>query len=128
MIDKRPAAIARCRDVADIIACVRFGREHGARLAIRGGGHNVAAVIAGVGPGPANAGLIAQWTRDYWEELHPASAGGACVNFLMDEGRDRVKAPSRGNCYPLAQIKRRYDPGNVFHVNQNIEPAGEPNP
>src|SRR3979411_230223 len=40
MIDKRPAAIARCRDVADVIACVRFGREHGVELAVRGGGHN----------------------------------------------------------------------------------------
>ena len=40
MIDKRPAAVARCRDVADVIACVRFGREHGVELAVRGGGHN----------------------------------------------------------------------------------------
>ena len=42
MIDKRPAAIARCHDVADVIACVRFGREHGVDLAVRGGGHNAA--------------------------------------------------------------------------------------
>ena len=42
MIDKRPAAIARCRDVADVIACVRFGRDHGIELAVRGGGHNAA--------------------------------------------------------------------------------------
>src|SRR5438477_8334704 len=42
MIDKRPAAIARCRDVADVIACVRFAREHGAEIAVRGGGHNAA--------------------------------------------------------------------------------------
>jgi FAD/FMN-containing dehydrogenase len=40
MIDKRPAAIARCRDVADVIACVRFGREHDIEIAVRGGGHN----------------------------------------------------------------------------------------
>src|ERR1700735_1740787 len=42
MIDKHPAAIARCRDVADVIACVRFGRDHGIELAVRGGGHNAA--------------------------------------------------------------------------------------
>ena len=42
MIDKRPAAIARCRDVADVVSCVRFGRDHGAELAVRGGGHNAA--------------------------------------------------------------------------------------
>ena len=41
MIDKRPAAIARCRDVADVITCVRFAREHGLAIAVRGGGHNV---------------------------------------------------------------------------------------
>src|ERR1700681_2338245 len=40
MIDKRPAAVVRCRDVADVIACVRFGREHGLEIAVRGGGHN----------------------------------------------------------------------------------------
>src|ERR1700722_5225688 len=42
MIDKHPAAIVRCRDVADVIACVRFAREHGAEIAVRGGGHNAA--------------------------------------------------------------------------------------
>src|SRR6202789_3236251 len=42
MIDKHPAAIARCRDVADVIGCVRFGRDHGIELAVRGGGHNAA--------------------------------------------------------------------------------------
>src|SRR5438477_11036594 len=39
MIDKHPAAIARCRDTADVIACVRFAREHGVEIAVRGGGH-----------------------------------------------------------------------------------------
>src|SRR6201991_1596200 len=42
MIDKHPAAIARCRDTADVITCVRFAREHGAEIAVRGGGHNAA--------------------------------------------------------------------------------------
>ena len=42
MIDKHPAAIARCRDTADVIACVRFAREHGTEIAVRGGGHNAA--------------------------------------------------------------------------------------
>src|SRR5881275_1640055 len=40
MIDKRPAAIARCRDAADVVSCVRFAREHGVEIAVRGGGHN----------------------------------------------------------------------------------------
>jgi hypothetical protein len=94
-------------------------------FAYRDGGW--AGVIVGVDPDPANAGLISQWARDYWQELHPASAGGAYVNFLMDEGQDRVKASYRGNYDRLAQVKQRYDPGNTFHINQNIQPASEPN-
>src|SRR5215467_15579422 len=42
MIDKRPAAIVRCRDAADVVACVRFAREHSIEIAVRGGGHNAA--------------------------------------------------------------------------------------
>jgi FAD/FMN-containing dehydrogenase len=80
-------------------------------------------VIVGVDPDPANAGAISQWTRDYWEELHPTSAGGAYVNFMMEEGQERVRSSYRGNYQRLAEVKRRYDPENVFHVNQNIRLA-----
>jgi FAD binding domain/Berberine and berberine like len=81
-----------------------------------------AEVIVGVDPDPANAELIKDWTIEYWEALHPYSMGGAYVNFMMDEGQERVQATYRGNYERLAQIKRRYDPDNVFHVNQNIAP------
>jgi FAD/FMN-containing dehydrogenase len=84
-----------------------------------------AGVIVGVDPDPANAELISSWARDYWAALHPTSAGGAYVNFLGDEGEDRVRAAYRGNYERLARIKRRYDPENTFHVNQNIRPAAE---
>jgi hypothetical protein len=90
-------------------------------FAYRDGGW--AGVIVGVDPDPASARAISQWARDYWEELHPASAGGGYVNFLMDEGQDRIRAAYRGNYARLAQIKARYDPDNTFHVNQNIRPA-----
>ena len=93
-------------------------------FAYRDGGW--AGVIVGVDPDPANADRISQWARDYWEALHPTSAGGADVNFLMDEGQDRVRASYRGNYDRLAQIKDRYDPGNTFHINQNIKPASVP--
>ena len=64
-----------------------------------------------------------RWTRDYWEALHPLSAGGAYVNMMMEEGQDRIRASYRGNYDRLSAIKAIYDPTNFFHVNQNIEPA-----
>jgi hypothetical protein len=61
-------------------------------------------VIVGVDPDPANAGAIRQWTVDYWEATHPY-AGGGCINFLMDEGQDRVRASYRDNYQRLAEVK-----------------------
>ena len=80
--------------------------------------------MVGVDPDPANADEIKAWTIDYWEALHPYSAGGAYVNFMMDEGQERVQATYGENYERLAKIKGHYDPDNVFHVNQNIRPAG----
>ncbi|WP_047864872.1 FAD-binding oxidoreductase [Rubrobacter aplysinae] len=80
-------------------------------------------VIAGVDPEPANRELIIDWSRDYWEAIHPHSAGGAYVNMMMDEGQERVRASYRDNYDRLAAVKREYDPGNLFRVNQNIVPA-----
>jgi hypothetical protein len=94
-------------------------------FAYRDGGW--AGVIGGIDPDPANAGRMSQWAQDYWQELHPTSAGGAYVNFLMNEGQDRVKASYRGNYDRLVQIKSRYDPDNIFHINQNIQPASPAN-
>lgn len=84
---------------------------------------NFAEVIVGVDPDPANNEHMIQWARDYWLALHPYSSGGAYVNMMMDEGQDQVKAAYRDNYARLAQVKARYDPTNLFHVNQNIEPA-----
>ena len=81
-------------------------------------------VIVGVDPDPANAAAIKQWTVDYWDATHPYSAGGAYVNFMMDEGQDRVRATYGTNYDRLAEIKAVYDPANLFRVNQNIRPAG----
>ena len=79
-------------------------------------------VIVGVDPDPANAEKITAWTKDYWSALHPYSLGGAYVNFMMDEGIDRIKATYRDNYDRLLAIKQKYDPSNFFHVNQNIRP------
>jgi hypothetical protein len=90
-------------------------------FAYRDGGW--AGVIVGVDPDPANNASLTQWAQDYWRDLHPTSAGGAYINFMMAEGEDRIRASYRGNYDRLAEVKRRYDPDNAFHVNQNIVPA-----
>ena len=78
----------------------------------------------GVDPDPAKKDLIVTWARQYWEDVHPYSAGGAYVNFMMEEeGEERVKASYRDNYERLAAIKRTYDPTNFFRVNQNIQPS-----
>jgi berberine-like enzyme len=83
-----------------------------------------AEVIIGVDPDPANKERIVTWATDYWHALHPHSAGGAYVNFMMDEeGEDRVKASYRENYERLVAVKNKYDPGNFFRVNQNINPV-----
>jgi FAD/FMN-containing dehydrogenase len=82
-----------------------------------------AEVIVGVDPNPADKDKISNWARDYWIALHPYSAGGAYVNFMMDEGEDRIRATYGKNYDRLARIKKRYDPANFFRVNQNIKPT-----
>jgi FAD/FMN-containing dehydrogenase len=80
-------------------------------------------VIVGVDGDPASAGKLRDWAVGYWEALHPYSAGAAYVNFMMDEGQERVQATYGSNYERLARIKAQYDPDNVFRVNQNIRPA-----
>lgn len=81
-----------------------------------------AQVIVGVDPNPANKDKISAWAKEYWDAVHPYSAGGAYVNFMMDEGEDRVKASYKGNYDRLVAVKTKYDPNNLFRVNQNIKP------
>ena len=82
-----------------------------------------AEVIFAVDPDPANADAMRDWCVGYYDATHPYSAGGAYVNFMMEEGQERVKATYRDNYDRLAKVKAQYDPDNVFRVNQNIMPA-----
>ncbi len=81
-------------------------------------------VIAGIDPDPALADRLMTWGRAYWKAVHPYNLGGAYINFMMDdEADDRLRATYGDNFGRLAQVKAKWDPGNLFRVNQNIEPA-----
>jgi FAD/FMN-containing dehydrogenase len=84
---------------------------------------NFAEVMVGVDPDPANNERMIAWARNYWTALHPYSAGGGYINMIMDEGQELVRAAYGENYDRLAQIKAKYDPNNLFRVNQNIVPA-----
>jgi FAD/FMN-containing dehydrogenase len=98
-------------------------RKKAADTAFSYRGTKFAEVIVGVDPDPANRDKIVGWARSYWDAVHPHSAPGAYVNFMMDEGMGRIEATYGENYARLRRVKARYDPGNLFHVNQNIEPA-----
>jgi hypothetical protein len=82
-------------------------------------------VIAGIDPDPTKAPVLKAWVKDYWAAVHPLNGhGGGYVNFMMaDEGNARVRASYGPNHARLVAVKRKYDPGNLFRVNQNIDPA-----
>lgn len=79
-------------------------------------------VIAGIDPDPAKGDSLKDWGRAYWKAVHPFSSGAGYVNFMMEEGEDRIKAAFGDNYDQLVKIKTKYDPTNFFRVNQNIKP------
>jgi FAD/FMN-containing dehydrogenase len=80
-------------------------------------------VIAGIDPDPHKAEAITRWSKAYWEAVRPHTSGGGYVNFMMgDEGERRLEATYGDNYERLAALKKKYDPSNLFRVNQNIPP------
>jgi hypothetical protein len=78
-------------------------------------------VIAGIDPDPRRAESLVQWARGYWEALRPYTLGAAYVNFMMpDESDKRIRATYGVNYPRLVQLKKQFDPENLFRVNQNI--------
>jgi hypothetical protein len=80
-------------------------------------------VICGIDPDPAKAPALKTWAREYWEAIHPFNMKGAYLNFMMEEGDERIRATYGDNYDRLGAIKKKYDPANFFRVNQNIKPA-----
>jgi FAD/FMN-containing dehydrogenase len=86
-----------------------------------------AMVIAAIDSNPQQAGPLTRWGRAYWEAVHKYNLPGAYSNFMMDdEGDERVQATYGENYGRLAALKGKYDPANLFRVNQNIRPAPPP--
>ena len=81
-----------------------------------------ATVIAGMWPEPADNEKNVKWVKDYYKALEPHSSKGGYINFMADDDQGRIKENYRGNYDRLVAAKRHYDPGNLFHMNQNIKP------
>ncbi len=85
---------------------------------------NWSMVIAAIDADPKQADALKAWGREYWKAVHPFNLEAAYVNFMMDdEVQGRVQATYGDNYARLVEVKTRYDPTNLFHVNQNIKPA-----
>jgi len=83
---------------------------------------NFATVIAGMWPDPAQNEAGIEWVRSYYDDLAPLSESGGYVNFMAGDDQGRIRANYRGNYDRLVGVKRTYDPDNLFHLNQNIQP------
>jgi len=81
-----------------------------------------ATVIAGMWPDPSQNEANTEWVRGYYQATAPHSEEGGYINFMAADDQDRIATNYRGNYERLVDIKRKYDPGNLFHVNQNIKP------
>lgn len=82
-------------------------------------------LILGIGQDPADDEAIRTWARGFHAAVEPFSTGGVYVNYMDQDERDRVGA-AYGSAHfrKLSEIKKRYDPENLFRRNQNIVPSG----
>ena len=72
---------------------------------------------------PAETAGHIQWTRDYWTAVEPFASGEVYVNHLDAEEATRIRAAYSGNYERLVALKNKYDPANLFRMNQNIRPT-----
>jgi FAD/FMN-containing dehydrogenase len=83
---------------------------------------NFATVIAGMWPDPTQNKANIKWVRDYYDATAPLSEEGGYINFAADDDQGRAPANFGKNYKRLVDVKRKYDPDNLFHLNQNIKP------
>jgi FAD/FMN-containing dehydrogenase len=98
-------------------------RVGAAETAFANRGMKYSPVIAAQWMDPADNDANIAWARGYAEALRPYSAAGGYVNFMDAEDQGRVAENYGANYERLVAVKGKYDPGNLFHVNQNIKPA-----
>jgi hypothetical protein len=101
-------------------ACHRVGPEETAW------GHRdatFATVIAGMWPDPADNDASIAWVRGYYDETVAHSQRGGYINFMSEDDEGNASANFGANYQRLAEVKRVWDPDNLFHLNQNIKPA-----
>ncbi|HXG94533.1 MAG TPA: FAD-binding oxidoreductase [Blastocatellia bacterium] len=84
---------------------------------------NFCTLIAGAWPDAADNERNTKWVRDYYEALRPYSEEGGYVNFMTDDDQSRIRDNYQQNYDRLVEVKKRYDPANLFRMNQNIEPS-----
>ena len=82
-----------------------------------------ATVVAGMWPDPGDNEANIRWVRDYSDAITPHSEEGGYINFMAADDQQRVSANYGANYGRLVEVKRSYDPDNLFHLNQNIEPG-----
>lgn len=98
------------------------GRVGASETAFAYRGATFAPVIVAAWEDPAQDGERIKWVRDYYDATAPHSEAGGYVNFMSDDDQGRVEDNYGGNYGRLVDVKRTYDPDNLFHHNQNIAP------
>jgi hypothetical protein len=73
-------------------------------------------------PDPADNEANTAWVKGYAAATEPLSEPGGYINFMSGDDQDRIRTNYKGNYERLVEVKRTYDPGNLFRVNQNITP------
>jgi FAD/FMN-containing dehydrogenase len=81
-----------------------------------------ATVIAGAWPDAADNDKNIKWVKDYYRALEPHSSPAGYINFMDADDQGRIRENYKGNYERLVSAKRKYDPGNLLHLNQNIKP------
>ena len=71
-------------------------------------------VIAGIDPDPAKAGALTAWAKGYWEAVHPYTLGGAYVNFMMEEGEDRISSELWRKLRPSGRHQEQVRPDQLL--------------